>query len=71
MQQYQPSYCHFRLQGPDHDAAVNTAGADLADTIGRARVLTNCADGVLVDRLELRVVPDLASKIHLSEHVER
>lgn len=58
------------LQVPDDDAAIDTAGADLADGIGRACVCADSADGVLVDSLELSVVNGLAAKVHLSKHVE-
>jgi len=58
------------LQVPNNDAAVYTAGADLADGIGSTGVSANSADGILVNSLELRVIDGFAAKVHLSEHVE-
>lgn len=63
-------YLSTHLQIPNNDSAINTTSADLANTIRRARVFPDRANGVLVNRLQLRVVLCLSSKIHLSEHIE-
>lgn len=58
------------LQVPNNDATIYTAGADLADGIGRTGISADSADRVLVDSLELRVINSFATEVHLSEHIE-
>lgn len=58
------------LQIPNDKPSVDATGADLADVVRGPGILANRADGVLVDRLQLRVILGLSFEIHLSEHVE-
>lgn len=58
------------LSLPNDDSAINAARAKFANGPVSTFIDTESRDGVLVNRLQLSVILDLALEIHLLKHVQ-
>jgi len=58
-------------QSPDHYSSINAARGDVRDVSCLPFVLPQGVDRVLMNRLQLAVISDLALQVHLPKHVER